>query len=483
MLMSKRVETILIGSVIFSLFLLALYRSIQLDMTNDEAYSFKLVHDLTQHFSSARNQMIGSANTHWLNSFFLWIEVHLIGTEPWMLRLHSVLAVGLFLYALFHVFKQEKNIFIFIPFLLLACNHYLFDFFSLARGYALEMAFEMMAFYSIFSSKKASVIYNWLLLSCLANYTNLYVLIAFFIVDFLQEGQKNGKMIYIMFGFLRSRWMLFPFFLWVIPNIYFIKYVTKDLEEGRRNDFITDTLGVFLERSFAVANEVISFTLSSILIVGVSVFFIRKRKAIAYGWNSLFALFLIMIGLIHFFYFFLNTPYPYGRTAIGFWVLFLVLISYVLIGLLKTLKPFLQTAFVLILFGLNTVYLLKTVDAKVTVEWYKQQGMKEWVNDLKQQHPDDIRDISVAMSIDHYGVYDNYYHYLQPNDLPSKILVYDRKGYDRIPDSIRHLFAHQDAFLLYGNYEPFFDAIIPKTGRRLIKRYPEMQTDWWMMNP
>ena len=44
-----------------------IYRSFILEMTNDEAYSFFNVS--TRHLQ----MMIGTANTHWLNSFFILI--------------------------------------------------------------------------------------------------------------------------------------------------------------------------------------------------------------------------------------------------------------------------------------------------------------------------------------------------------------------------------------------------------------------------
>lgn len=459
--------------------LLAFIRSLKLDITNDEAYSFKLVHELPSHFASARNQLYGTANTHWLNSFFIWIENSLVGTAPWMFRLHSVLALSLFMYGLYQLFKEEKTIFLLVPFLFLLTNHYLFDFFSLARGYALEMAFELMTFLALIRHKKPSTIYFWLLLSCLANYTNLYFLFAYLIVDWIQESHKNKNFISINKDFLLYRRMLIPFFLWTVPNLYFIKYVTKDLEEGRRNNFITDTLVVFLERSYEGMNHVFYVATATILLLLVFIFYLVKRNTVSEAWKTLFAVFLVMIILIHFFYFFLNSPYPYGRTSLGFWVLFLLLISYACIQVLKKWNPIFRTSFIFILLILNTYFLLTRVNMRSTVEWFKQQGMAEWVHDVQQHHPKNIKNIRVAMSIDHYGVYNNYYQYLHPEDVPARLLVYDRKSYDQIPDSIRAQFPQQDEFLLYGDYHSFLDSIFPFPKPQWIKTYPDMRTDWY----
>lgn len=450
-----------------------------LDITNDEAYSFKLIHQLSHDFTIARNQMIGTANTHWLNSFFLWIEQAMIGTEVWMLRLHSFFALGLFLYGLYRIFHEEKKMLILIPLLLLVGNHYLFDFFSLARGYALAFAFEMMALHAIIRRKKTSLIYLWLVLSCLSNYTNLYLLAAFLLLDIVQQVRDSGKRSLFTLSFIKPRWSLIPFFLWALPNLYFIKYVTKDLEEGQRNNFITDTLGVFLERSFSGMNATLYFSLASLLLFTTLYWFYVHRQKIPTGWRTIFLLFFSIITFIHLFYFFLNTPYPYGRTSFSLWLIFLLLLSYIMIDLLKKLKPAVQHLAVVLLISLNLIYLLTQVPMNTTVEWPKQQGMKAWVQALKKKYPGNNESLKVVMSIDHYGVYDNYYRYLDPIHLPSHILVYDRKGYDQIPDTLRTLFQEQDEFLMYGSYKSFLDSIVPRSKRLFNKRYPDMETDWW----
>ncbi|WP_315821725.1 hypothetical protein [Paraflavitalea speifideaquila] len=61
-----------------------------MDMTHDEAYSFRLIK--TNYFIA----LFGTANTHWLNSFFLEIFNRVFGDGPGWLRLHSVLAFPFF---------------------------------------------------------------------------------------------------------------------------------------------------------------------------------------------------------------------------------------------------------------------------------------------------------------------------------------------------------------------------------------------------
>ncbi len=61
-----------------------------MDMTHDEAYSYRLVK--TNYFIA----MFGTANTHWLNTIFMEVFNNLFGDGPGWLRLHSVLAFPFF---------------------------------------------------------------------------------------------------------------------------------------------------------------------------------------------------------------------------------------------------------------------------------------------------------------------------------------------------------------------------------------------------
>jgi hypothetical protein len=129
-----------------------IYRSFILEMTNDEAYSFFNVS--TRHLQ----MMIGTANTHWLNSFFILAETTLLGNKEWMIRIHSCLGFFIFSWALFQLFKSHIKypIQLLLPITLILLNTYLLDFFHwpevmalvwhLSLQHAITYQFKMKAF-------------------------------------------------------------------------------------------------------------------------------------------------------------------------------------------------------------------------------------------------------------------------------------------------------------------------------------------------
>jgi hypothetical protein len=93
-------------SIALFAFVYVILRAVNLQITHDEAWSFRLV-DIFY-----LNAMGGVANTHWLNSFFIKIWTLILGNEPWMLRIHSILSFLVYSYFLFRFYK---NLLIFLP--------------------------------------------------------------------------------------------------------------------------------------------------------------------------------------------------------------------------------------------------------------------------------------------------------------------------------------------------------------------------------
>jgi hypothetical protein len=114
-------------------FCFVLYRSIMLDITNDEAFSFRLAHEISSNFKVCKNLMVGTANTHWLNSVFLFLQSHLLGTKPWMLRIHSSFSILLCSYSIYKIFLPHEKLLL-IPIILVILLPYQIDFFLLSKG-------------------------------------------------------------------------------------------------------------------------------------------------------------------------------------------------------------------------------------------------------------------------------------------------------------------------------------------------------------
>jgi hypothetical protein len=91
-------------------------------------------------------------NNHILNTLLIKAEEHLLGYEPWMIRLHSVIAFVLFYVIVWlmgvRYFAKSAVLFC-LPFFIIFCNPYLLDFYGLARGYALANALMVCSIYTL----------------------------------------------------------------------------------------------------------------------------------------------------------------------------------------------------------------------------------------------------------------------------------------------------------------------------------------------
>ncbi|HVB02605.1 MAG TPA: hypothetical protein VNE41_02675, partial [Chitinophagaceae bacterium] len=120
------------------LFVFVILHAFRMDITHDEAFSFYL--EKINYFKA----MTGTANTHWLNSFFMKIFNLIFGDKPGWLRLQSILAFPFFALGFYTLSSPIKNQLLRLSlYCLVLFNPYLLDFFSLARGYGMALAFQV----------------------------------------------------------------------------------------------------------------------------------------------------------------------------------------------------------------------------------------------------------------------------------------------------------------------------------------------------
>jgi hypothetical protein len=136
----RGIDLILQGVMALCLLAYAGYRAAELDLVYDEACSF---------FWYAKGSLgailLGvppDANNHFLNSLFMKLSMGWLGPEELAMRWHSVAALGVYLAIVIAWLRSIQGVLLRLAgFLLLACNPYLLDFFSLARGYGLALTF------------------------------------------------------------------------------------------------------------------------------------------------------------------------------------------------------------------------------------------------------------------------------------------------------------------------------------------------------
>jgi hypothetical protein len=176
------------------------YRGITLSITFDEVYTYLLGSGSVKEIMfDVKN--FNTANNHVLNSLLIKPCLYLFGHQVWVLRLPSMLSYILFYSAcVFLVKRMTPNILLRILGLVMICmNMYLFDFFSLSRGYALANAFEACSVLALF-------IY-------VENNQRLYCLLGFICAGFA-----------VLANFT---WLNFYLPLWLSLNAYFYFFQEK----------------------------------------------------------------------------------------------------------------------------------------------------------------------------------------------------------------------------------------------------------------
>lgn len=180
-----------LGLLIAGVFLLVYtgYRCFILSFTHDESFSF--IHYVNSSVSDIISYNLNPiiANSHTLNTLSMKWLGGLFGYSEFVLRFHSFLAHIIYLIFTYLILKEFNSKFMLIfGFLILNCNPYLLDFFSLARGYALSISLMIASIYFFIKYMKYennNSMYLSLLisiLSVLANFSLISFSVALIVV-------------------------------------------------------------------------------------------------------------------------------------------------------------------------------------------------------------------------------------------------------------------------------------------------------------
>ncbi len=142
------------------------FRAIKMSFTHDEALSYTIIND--------SSGWADTPNNHVLNTQLMKICSKLFGDSEISLRLPNVLACVLFLIFSFLIIKNHVFPHLVLPFfIIISCNPYVLEFFSVARGYGLSIGFVTTSLYYL------SKYYSKTQFTRLKN-TNEYFLAVFF---------------------------------------------------------------------------------------------------------------------------------------------------------------------------------------------------------------------------------------------------------------------------------------------------------------
>ena len=231
-------------------------RAWNVSFTNDEAITYGIIH--------GAQTFVETANNQWLNTLLMRISQSLFGQSELALRLPNVVAFGLYSAASIALLSQVRHLAAKgVGFALLAINPFLLEFFGLARGYGLSLAFLAAAVACVFFARGTSSAQGELgrlvligVFGSLAFYANfgslnlVLALLAVETIDLIVRGPRREAI--MQAGYRPAAGLVICLTAGsLIPGILQLRHLQAigQLYYGGHTGFISDTVGSLLGSS------------------------------------------------------------------------------------------------------------------------------------------------------------------------------------------------------------------------------------------
>lgn len=308
------------------LLIYVLIRAYTLSFTHDESVSFTLV--------EGNSTWIDTANNHKLNTELMAASKTLFGNSEFSLRLPNVLAFVLYLIGCFYVIRRSKNNWLFLLGLtMILFNPFLIEFFSLARGYGLSLAFMLMSIYFLIKKTDyylapSMFIKDFILtlvFASLALYSNLamanfYIsVLLIFTYKYLNVRKLNPKKIGFDIKFFTVFLVSFIPLYYGIVRLFILKEA-KQLYFGAFSftegfDSLISYSIYFKEYPIWIPSAIKTFVVLSFAIGVFSLIFKRKHDEELFYSGLLIAFIISGLTFEHFFF---EARYPIERATLSF---------------------------------------------------------------------------------------------------------------------------------------------------------------------
>ncbi len=403
----------LTGVAIFGYILL---RAARLDITYDEARTLKeFVPETVMHII---NYTPCDANNHIVNTLLIKLLFGLGNHSLFIARLPNVLASVVYLIYAYRLCKENLSPGVgYCCFLLLVLNPFVLDFFSIARGYGLCLAFELGSLYFTLQYLKSHHSRHWLLalicgtVAVLSNFSALVYWLALVLtvnVFAIFKKECNAKTIAI-----------YTFGVAVTLASILYEPIRKMLENGSlyyggKIGFYHDTLGSLAQYSlYNPGSTPLSYIVLNVflLLLGVVVTFSFVRNRALYAPRSLVltvtGLCILSVVVQHYLF---GTRYLIDRTALFFYPL-LILILCFSIGTFSGKSSMAIIISVVVAFSFN---FFRNVNLHKTVIWHFDSRTTEILSLLNETGKSANRKMKIdyswpfRSSIDYYVQHGHY---------------------------------------------------------------------------
>jgi hypothetical protein len=317
-----------------ALLVYVIIRAYALSFTHDESISYTIV--------QGKEIFENTANNHQLNTVLMSFSKSLFGSSEFSLRLPNTLSFVLYLLGCFLIFKRSKRYWLFLFGISIAVlNPFLIEFFSLARGYGLSLAFMVMSLVFLFKDvneylRPEKFFKDFIfasLFASLAIYANLSM-INFFIgllitysFKYWSYRKKQDLKVNFDLKFLATLLVsCIPLSLAVVRLLVLkeanqLYFGASSFLDGF-NALILSSIYITLDSSWV--NLIIGIIVITFLFIGVFSIILKKKYS-GPLFLSITLIFILVLGLFleHFLF---DAKFPMGRTALYYILLFAVFV-------------------------------------------------------------------------------------------------------------------------------------------------------------
>lgn len=391
------------------------FKAANISFTWDEAasYLFYVQYNTWKPYETG----ILDANNHLINTFFMILENKYLPKSVFFLRIHSLLSFLVYAGAAFSICKGlVKQRSVFILFSLLLLHPYFLDFFSLARGYAMSLAFEMLAIALLLSFIGKS---NALMPSIIALVCCFATLCNFSLLNF-QLALLGVTTLLCLNLYFQKIWYLSKLLLalmpgWAFTALFFSKlfpllFKMKGIGNfyfGGSKGFWEDTVNTLVaslgyHTNWNIGTEIFLKMLVVLILLFVPFWLMFKRvSSHELIWKRLFWVYSILVVMIsstivqhHL----LDTLYLIERTALLFLPVFLTIVI-ILLTYIRTL------VFQWILFVLLCFHFISTLSLSSVFEWKMNANNHKAIEILKSLPlPEGRSQINLSTTFEYFSV-------------------------------------------------------------------------------
>jgi hypothetical protein len=390
--------TLIIVSILLIIY--SVYRAATISFTIDESISYNVFVPLS--FMDIVSFKIAIANNHMLNTLCMKYISQLFGSSELLLRLPSILSHIVYIIFSYKISRKVSSpVILLAGFLFLNLNPYLLDFFSLARGYAMAVAFTVVSIYFLLNyiefSKAKNITWSLIfaVLAVLSNFTLLIFFISLIVVFNIYWIVSQSH--YNLSELIKKNMPVFICSVVLIiimfePIRKLIKY--KEFYDGGTISFWSDTVGSLISASlygqsywltaFLFIKYLIAFC--SLILIITFVYKTYKTKLKIFNDMVPVTILLLFISILvpvaqHIL---LKSYFPINRMALVYIPLFFIPIILFVSDAAKSYKMKLLILPVMLIFaGVVTYHTFRSLNTSYALYWKFDADTKNMLSDLE----------------------------------------------------------------------------------------------------